>query len=122
MTLEGQDAEAAIIQKLDDMIDFVETLKSSLEEPPEKKGRKIPVTVELPYAGKIVNWYPNNLDYVTVDQRLCEIQWGSIGLILGTTTVTARAPGYLNILAGEGTNIPGDRTVTIAYIDTSVIV
>ena len=122
MTLEGQDAEAAIIQKLDDMIDFVETLKSSLEEPPEKKGRKIPVTVELPYAGKIINWYPNNLDYVTVDQRLCEIQWGSIGLILGTTTVTARAPGYLNILAGEGTNIPGDRTVTIAYIDTSVIV
>ena len=122
MTLEGQDAEAAIIQKLDDMIDFVETLKSSLEEPPEKKGRKIPVTVELPYAGKIINWYPNNLDYVTVDQRLCEIQWGSIGLISGTTTVTARAPGYLNILAGEGTNIPGGRIVTIAYIDTSVIV
>ena len=122
MTLEGQDAEATIIQKLDDMIDFVETLKSSLEEPPEKKGRKIPVTVELPYAGKIINWYPNNLDYVTVDQRLCEIQWGSIGLILGTTTVTARAPGYLNILAGEGTNIPGGRIVTIAYIDTSVIV
>src|SRR3989338_2811474 len=116
MTLEGQDAEATIIKKLDDMIDFVETLKSSLEEPPEKKGRKITVTVELPYAGKIVNWYPNNLDYVTVDQRLCEIQWGSIGLISGTTTVTARAPGYLNILAGEGTNIPGGRTVTIAYI------
>ena len=122
MTLEGQDAEAAIIQKLDNLIDFVESFKSSLEEPPEKKGREIPVTVELLDDGKIINWYPNNLDYVTVDQRLCEIRWGSIGLISGTTMVTARAQGYLHILAREGTNIPGGRIVTIAYIDTSVIV
>lgn len=53
MTRYEEDYETSIVRKLDDMIDFVESFKSSLEESLEKKGGE--VKVHAP-AGGFITW------------------------------------------------------------------
>ncbi len=113
MELEERDCEI-ILEKLERMEAFLKPYISSLEEPPEKKG-KIRITAEIPFDGEIITWNRGDGDLVEKGWSLCEIEWGDPFVFAGTTTISAPTRGYLDILVGVRREVrPGQL---IAIID-----
>lgn len=73
MTRYEEDHETSIVRKLDDMIDFVESFKSSLEESLEKKGGEVKVRAP---AGGFITWERGISlgEEVGMHQPLCTIK------------------------------------------------
>ncbi len=72
MEYEERDYEGLIIQKLDNMKDFLESFMSSLEES-DRKGMEGEIPVRAPVDGKIHRWYFSTGDEVVKRTKLGEI-------------------------------------------------
>ncbi len=72
MEYEERDYERLIIQKLDNMKDFLESFMSSLEES-DRKSMEGHIPVYAPVGGKIHRWYFSTGDEVVKGTKLGEI-------------------------------------------------
>lgn len=63
--------ETVILQKLEVMEDFLKSFMSSLEEPPQKKGRRVEVKAQR--GGRIERWHKKSGQEVGQFEELCTI-------------------------------------------------
>ncbi|HHT9135240.1 MAG TPA: hypothetical protein ACFYD2_10085 [Candidatus Avalokitesvara rifleensis] len=110
-----EDNETFILQKLDDMIDFVESFTSSLSKPAEGKGvTKVPV--HSPVRGELF-WLKEDRQLVRRGWRIALVQFGTS--IEESKPVASPADGQLSIIVyggrvGEGTEIAEIETDVLA--------
>lgn len=117
MPYQELDYERLIIQKLENMEDFLKSFMSSLEEPPERKGG-ILVPVEAPTSGKILQWLKASRMEVEEYEPLCRFESELDGGRYDIRFIDSPARGVLFIHIGPG--VPVSRGTKIALIKTAV--
>ncbi|MFQ5862637.1 MAG: hypothetical protein ACE5IC_05885 [Candidatus Brocadiales bacterium] len=115
MTYEEEEYEAVIIQKLEDMEDFLRSFVSSLEEPDQEKGGRFELVI-APVRGKITEWTPKK--EVREGDPLCVINSDPLDPEPDSWDfhkVYSPATGRLLVLVGRGRMVTAGKP--IAEID-----
>lgn len=118
MKLNEQDYEAKIIEKLEDIEEFLESFIANFDEPSQKLIRKR-VPIRAPIEGRVKGWYFVSGNYIerkgiplgsmTPDEKDPN-PWDSRG-----HDILSPAEGYLQIRVAAGRKVP--KGYEVGYIE-----